>query len=866
MNRIGRLKIFLGVCPGSGKTHEMLRDARMRRLEGIDVLIGCVDARGRPETEQLAIGLPILQNLNLADLVARRPELVLVDDLSGDCTFEVGAHPRWQAVLTMLEAGIDVYAALDVQQIAGRAQEAAQIIGVAAGTTVPDSLIGIADEIELIDVSLTELSRRVVNGLAGGKEQLAPYLLRGRLDALRELALGVVAEQVDLRMRSETRIRRITGPWRPSERLLVAVSGGVLSERLLRHAHRLAGALDAFWIAVHVETGEANDAHARTGVEQNLALARELGAEVVVIQDETVSHGLLRAAQQHDITQILIGRTHANLLRRLLGGGSLAGRLIDLNERLDVHVVGGEEPGRATLRWLRTQFDSPAEEYIQALAMMLAVVAAGDLLFPSEQLNFAAMAIIFLFVIVLLALRYARGPVLAATVLSVAALNFIFLEPYYSFKLEHASDAVLIALYLGIASVVGMLTARIREAAVLLQRSEAQAVASFDFASAMSRAVTVDDVCRAAMDRLSRIFGASVRILLPDGNGRLQLMVYDVGEMVRPSAWKSELGVAAWVYRNGRPAGRFTETLATAAAMYVPLLTAQGAIGVIGIALHVKLNASQYSVLSGLASQVALAVERGRLAEAAQQSSVLRESERLSQTLLNLISHELRTPVTAIVGAASSLAEPQIDADAAARRQMQVSIRESAARLDTLIDNLLDMTRLESGTLRLNSDWTDVSDLVHTVRERVRCELSTHDFMVHVESDLPLVRMDTVLIEQVLYNLLHNVALHTPHGTRVRLDVRREGAELVLTVMDRGPGLSPDDLARAFEKFHRVHQRKSTGLGLGLSICKGLVEAHGGAITAENRKSGGLRMTIRLPIESAPAIPEGHDDREYREQ
>ncbi len=856
MKSPGHLKIFLGMCPGVGKTYAMLQDARARRSEGVDVLIGCVDVHGRPETAALAAGLPALAAFDVEAVLARAPELVVVDDLSQH-NAPGARHPkRYQDVQELLDAGIDVYAALDVQHFESRADAAAQIIGGPVGETVPDSVLERTAEIELIDLAPDDLLRRLAEGKVHLGAVPPSYFRKGNLTALREMALRVTAEHVDRQMRDYMRVKHIAGPWKPSERLMVAVNDSALSERLIRHTRRLAYALEAFWQAVHVETATPLDARARAGVERNLALARELGAEVLITTDADVARGLLRVAQQHNITRILVGRSRMSPLRRLFGGGSLAARLIDQSGRVDVHVVGGEDLGHAPSRWFRMQFHSSVAEYAKALGTMLAVVVAGDVLFPLVDLDYPVMSMVFLFSIVLLALRFARGPVLAATALSAAALDFIFITPYYTFKIERFGDLVLFALYFGIAAVVGMLTARIRDAAVLLRQSEAQAVASFDFASALSRAVTMDDVCRATIERLSRIFEAPVRILLPDANGRLHLAVSEVDE----PAPASELGVAAWAFDHGQPAGRFTETLPTASSMHVPLLTAHGAVGVVSIALSAQLATTQSELLSGLVSQVALAVEREQLAEAAQQSSVLKESERLSKTLLNLISHELRTPITAIAGAASSLVEPQIDRDPVVRGQLHHSIRASAARLDKLIENLLDMTRLESGTLRLNSDWTDVSDLVHTVRERVADELAGHDFIVEVEPDLPLLKMDTVLMEQVVYNLLHNAAMYTPKGTRVRLRAQCEGGELLLTVMDRGPGLPRDEVARAFDKFHRVNQQASTGLGLGLSICKGLVEAHGGAIAVENRSNGGLRVTIRLPIEPVPEIPDGHDE------
>jgi two-component system sensor histidine kinase KdpD len=859
--RLGRLKLFLGMCPGVGKTHAMLMDGMARRAEGVDVLIGCIEAHGREEIVQMTRNLPSLPALDVASVLAWTPELVLIDDLQQQNPPGARHRRRFQDVRDILDAGIDVHTTLDVWNLESRADDAAQITGIAVRDTVPDAMLQYVDEIELIDLSPDELLKRLAEGKVHAGDLSAAFFRKGNLTALREMALRVTAEHVDRQMRNYMRVEQITGPWRPSERLMVAVGDSVDSERVIRHTRRMAHEQQRFWAAVHVDTGRY-DARSRAVVERNLALARELGAEVITTTDEDVVNGLLRVAQQHNITQIIVGRARMSGLRRLIGGRLIA-RLIDQSGWIDVHVIGGDDMERVPTNWLpMTLRASQPEEYVRALSIMAALVLVGDIVFQNIPLPESTMLLVYLFAVVLLSLRFAAGPVLAATALSAAAMSFFFFEPHYTLKIERISDWVLFFLYFAISAVVGVLTSRIRNTALLLRQSELQAVASFEFASVMSRAATMEEVCRAAIERISRLFDVRVCILLPDASGRLHTAVRDFDEPVPDS----EFGVADWAFRHEQPAGRFTDTLATAMALHVPLLTAHGAVGVLCLSLEENLSAPQAELLRGLANQIALAVEREQLEEAATQSSMLQESERLSKTLLNLISHELRTPVTAIVGAASSLAEPKVDADAASRRQLHRSIRDSATRLDKLIENLLDMTRLESGTLRIDTDWTDVSDLVRTVRERIADELAGHEFEVEIEPDLPPVRMDPVLMEQVLYNLLHNAALYTPKGTRVRLVVQRvlcaaeSRDDLVLTVMDRGPGLSAEDLARAFDKFHRVNRSSTTGLGLGLSICKGLVEAHGGAISAQNRRSGGLRVTIQLPIEPMPAVLEVRDE------
>ncbi len=874
--RRGRLKIFLGMCAGVGKTYTMLQDARARSAEGVDVLIGYAETHGRPDTEALLEGLPtlprkqvpyrnvIVREFDLDAALARLPALIVVDELPHS-NAPGSRHPkRYQDVLELLEAGIDVHTALNVQHLESRADAVAQITGVPVRETVPDTILERADEIELIDLSPDELLKRLAEGkvyLGEGRAVAAAnsFFRRGNLNALREMALRITAERVDKQMRDYMRVKRISGPWKSTDRLMVAVNDSALSERLIRHTRRLAYTLDAPWLAVHVETAAERGERERAGVERNLALARELGAEVVSTADDDIARGLLRVAQQHNVSQIVVGRPRESALRRFLGGGTLVARLIDRSSKIDVHVVGGEDLGHAPTPRPLVQLHSAPASYALALGIMLLVVTVGYVAFVGLNLDYQVMGLVFLFTILVLSLRFARGPVLAATALSAVALDLLFIQPYLSLSIEHISDFVLFGLYFGIAVVVGVLTTRLRNTSLLLRQREAQVVASFEFASDMSRAVTMSDVCRVATQRLGALFDAPVRILLPGIDQQLRVAESEAGPERDALTEDRELGVATWAFEHARPAGKQTDTLPTAMAQHVPMLTSNGAVGVISIGLKDRLSTQQSDLLRGLVSQAALAVEREQLDEAAKTRSVLEESERLSKTLLNLISHELRTPVTAITGAASSLTEPDVDEDPAARLALHQSIQSSAVRLNELIENLLDMTRLESGTLKLNADWTDVADLIRTVREHAAGDLAGHEFLVEMQPDLPLVKMDVILMEQVLRNLLRNAALYTPAGTRVRLSAQREGDELILAVMDRGPGLPAEELPRAFDKFHRGGTAVN-GLGLGLSICKGLVEAHRGSIVAENRSGGGLRVVIRLPIEPMPEIPEGKDE------
>ena len=520
--RRGRLKIFLGMCAGVGKTYTMLQDAGSRHAEGVAVLIGYVETHGRPDTEALLAGLPYLprkqiqyrgitvSEFDLDAALLRKPELIVVDELPHSNAPGSRHLKRYQDVVELLEAGVDVYTAINVQHLESRADAVAQITGVLVRETVPDSILERTDEIELIDLSPDELLKRLADGkvyLGEGRAMAASeaFFRKGNLSALREMALRITAEHVDQQMRDYMRVKRIAGPWKSTDRLMVAVNDSALSERLIRHARRVAYSLEAPWFAVHVETAAARGDLERSGVERNLALARELGAEVIHTTDDDIARGLLRVARQHNVSQIIVGKPRESALRRLLSGGTLAARLIDAGGKVDIHVVGAEDLSHRPTRRPMGQFHATPQSYALALCGMAAVIGAGYAAFHSIAVDYQVMALVFLFAIMLLSLRFSRGPVLAATAVSALALNFLFIKPYLTFTITHLSDIILFALYFAIAVVVGVLTTRIQNSALLLRQREAQAVASFEFTSALSRASTMDDVCHVAIDRLGRV-------------------------------------------------------------------------------------------------------------------------------------------------------------------------------------------------------------------------------------------------------------------------------------------------------------------------------------------------------------------------
>jgi two-component system sensor histidine kinase KdpD len=866
----GRLKIFFGMAAGVGKTFAMLEAAHQMLAEGIDVVIAFVETHGRGETEALLQDLPaiprqrlpyrsgILEELDLDATLARKPQLALVDELAH--TNAPGArHPkRYQDVLELLDAGIDVFTTLNVQHLESRADTVRQITGARVQETVPDSIFELADEIQLIDLEPAELRQRLAEGKVYVPESAevaaANFFRLGNLTALREMALRLTAERVDHELREYMLLKHIAGPWKSGERLMVAVSPSPLSERLVRWTRRMAYTMEAPWLAVFVETPKPLPPQAQARLQRNLALARELGGEVVTAVDRDPAQALVRLARKHNVTQIVIGKPEQTRFQELLRGGSLVDRLVRASGDIDVYIVRGDraetvrsegpaEPGQ----------DRPWAQY--AVAVGVVAGAVGLNLMAAPFIGYTAVALVLLFTISVLGALVDRGPTLVAAALTALLWDLLFIPPRFTLLISRVEDALMFVMYFIIALVMGSLTSRLRTQERLVRRREERTTALYELANEIARATTMDEVIRKAINRVAVTFGAEVAILHANPAGAL------ADEPDAASTWapnEKEYSVAAWAFGNHRPAGRHTDSLPSAEGLYVPLLARGECLGVLAVRQPsgARMGLEQETLLDTFAGQIALAMERELLHAAAQRSAVIAESERLYRTLLSSVSHELRTPIAAIAGAASGLLDPQSDPQSLL---LVGEIQAAADRLNLLVENLLDMTRLESGLLKVRRDWIDVSDVVSMAVRQTADLLAQHQLTVDLAPDLPLLRADFVLLQQALANLLHNTGVHTPPGTRVWVRSHREGARLLLVVEDNGPGLPKEDPGRVFEKFYRAPGAGSGGTGLGLSIVRGLVEAHGGEVHAENRPEGGARFSIRLPLDTPPPVPEEDD-------
>ena len=873
----GKLKIFFGASPGVGKTYAMLEEARAKRREGVEVVVGVVETHGRAETAALLEGLEILarrrveyrgvtlEEFDLDAALARRPTLVLLDELAHTNAPGSRHARRFQDVEELLAAGINVYSTLNVQHLESLNDVVAQITGVAVRETVPDSIFDQADELEVADLSAEELLQRLKEGKVYVPEQAARaidrFFRKGNLIALRELALRRAAERVDAQMRGYMLEHGIRETWPAGDRLLVCIGPNPAGARLVRAAKRMATSLKCDWIVVFVEApGLRISASDREELGRNLQLAQELGAQTVSLSGVNVADEILAYARTHNVTKILVGKpTHPRWRDRVLG--SLHDHLVRGSGEIDIYVITGEVADERPPPRRADERPVPWREYRQAGLIMALCTALGLVVFPA-YLSLTDVAMLFLLAAGVVASRYGRGPSVLAAFLAIALFDFFFVPPRFTFAVSDLRYLLTFGVMLVIALLISALTLRVRAQAQLARERERRTAALYAMSRELAATQGVGDLVAVAARHVHDTFHAPTQILLPDAAGRLELPVG--GPAAFPMDEK-ERSVAQWVLERGRAAGAGTETLPAAHALYAPLVTTTGTIGVLGVAPADPKGLRDPTVhllLETFAGQIAVALERAMLAERGQRERLEIEAERLRTSLLSSLSHDLRTPLGAINGAASSLLEQPAAMTAATQRDLLQTILEESQRMNRLIGNLLDMIRVESGALQVQKEWQPLEDIVGVALIRVGDRLGQHPVTVKLPPDLPLVPLDEVLIEQVFVNLLENAAKYTPAGTPIAVSATTADGAVLVDVADRGPGIPPGEEQRIFEKFHRgAKDIASGGIGLGLTICRGIITAHGGRIWAQNQPGGGAVFHFTLPLAGAapPAVPSAPD-------
>jgi len=864
------LKIFFGAAAGVGKTYAMLEAAHEQRRDGVDVVIGWVETHGRAETEALLKGLEVLpprtveyrgttlREFDLDAALARRPQLILMDELAH--TNAPGSrHPkRWQDVMELLHAGITVYTTINVQHLECLNDVIAQITGVRVSETVPDSVLEQADDVELIDLPPDDLLQRLKDGKVYVPEQarhaVQNFFRKGNLIALRELALRRTAERVDQQMEVYRREHAVVRTWPAAETIMVCVNMKPRGARLVRAARRMAGELHAKWIAVYVQIprhlrlpdGERNR------VIETLRLAEQLGAETVTLSGDDVSRELLNYARERNVTKIIVGKPLRSRWKAWLFG-SVVEELVRRSGDIDIYVISGEEGESRPLaaQAIPHRIDWPA--YVQAGAVVLACTALNWLLFPF--FGAANLIMIYLLGVAIAATRWGRGPSVFASIASVAAFDFFFIPPYLTFAVSDTQYILTFAVMLVIALLISGLTVRIQQHAAASRQRERRTALLYAMSRDLATRRKIVELVDVASRHIRQVFDSQVAVFLPDATKR---PVLQRTEQLFFEFDPKDAGVVQWVYDHSQPAGLGTDTLPGSGALYWPLVGSQGPVGVLAVRPAQpgrRFDLEQLHLLETLANQVALAIERARLAKESQQAALQAETERTRNAILSAVSHDLRTPLAAIIGAASGLLTTASGTDPRQRELVQ-AIYDEANRLDRLMKNLLDMTRLEAGAVQPRKEWHPLDEVVGAALTRLGKRLEGHRVQTRFPATLPLVPIDGVLIQQVLINLLENAVKYAPAGTPIDITASTREKEVLVEVADRGPGLPPGEEKRIFDKFYRAGPAREGGVGLGLTICQGIVEAHGGRIWAENRPGGGAVFRFTLPLEGAQPIIE----------
>ncbi len=865
----GRLKIFLGAAPGVGKTYEMLVSGHAKMADGLDVVIGVVETHGRKETEALLAGFEIvprveiayrgqsLEEMDLDAILARKPDLVLVDELA-HTNAEGSRHPkRYLDVKELLDRGIDVYSTLNIQHVESLNDVVSQITRIRVRETVPDSVIDMADDIEIIDLTPDDLIKRLHDGKVyvakTAERALTNYFTPGNLTALRELALRKTAQRVDDQLLTHMQAHAISGPWAAGERVLVSIDEHPRSASLVRYASRMASRLRGPWAAVYIETNRSINLSEtqRDTIAATLRLAEQLGGEAITIPGREVAEELVRHATANNVTHIVIGAPNKPTWREGWWNRSTTDELIRRAGDISVHVISGNEKDTASQRGVKAAASAPAlnfRAYILSAAYVAIALAVGVVL--DQVLDVRNLALVFLMAVLTSAVIHGLRPALYTCIVSALCFNFFFLPPRYTLTINDPESVLALFFFLGVAVVASNLTATVQRQAVAARQRARTTEDLYLFSKKLAGTGTLDDVLWATAFQIASMLKVRVVLLLPEGNS----IAVKAGYPPDDTLDDADIAAARWAWEHNHAAGRGADTLPGAKRLYVPLRTGRTAVGVIGLDSDRRdgplLTPEQQRLLDALADQAALAIERVQLVADVDRAKLAAEADRLRSALLTSISHDLKTPLAAILGASGTLRDYFDSMSAEDRTDLLSTVVDESERLNRFIANLLDMTKIESGAMEPNYALHYAGDIAGTALRRAAKILDHHRTEMTIAADLPMVRVDPVLFEQVLFNLLDNAAKYAPEGSIIRIEGWADADNVVLQVSDEGPGIPPADLTRVFDTFYRVRKgdQVRAGTGLGLSICRGFIEAMGGTITAGNRTDrSGAVFTIRLP-------------------
>lgn len=869
----GKLRLFFGYAAGVGKTYAMLQAAQAMKREGREVVIGYVEPHARPETQALIEGLEtlprlevtyrgsVLHEFDLDTTLARKPEFVLVDELAHTNAPGCRHAKRWQDVEELLAAGINVLSTLNVQHVESLNDVVAEISGVQVRETVPDSVLQRADEVTLIDVSPDDLLERLRHGKIYVPTQAAfaleKFFRKNNLVALREMALRHAADRVHDDVENARLGSATNRPWPTNERLLVCVGPSPTSAKVVRAAKRLADRIHAPWIALHIESSTAaqwSDTD-RQQLHRNLRLAESLGGEVVQASGEDISQELLAYSSSRNVTKIVVGKTGETTHRWWGGSNSLVDRLLRDSGNMDVVVVRGvDEPHPISTSWYSNPSKLPPLRWLEAISFTSAATLIA-LLMNLAGFSEVNLVMVYLLAVVAIAARCGSMPSIAASIVSVLIFDLLFTQPYYRITVYDSQYLVTFAVMLIVGLLASTLTSRVRYQADTARRNERRAEALYRLSRRLANTAKTADLLQKTEQIISEVFDAYAVIYLPNEERKVRPIL---GNVVSFAASAKEFATAQWVLDHNQPAGSGTNTLPSSEALYIPLSTPNNVAGVMAIQpskANRQLSIDARQLLETYATQIAFAIERNNLSERSQRAELESEAEKLRSSLLSAVSHDLRTPLAAIAGAASSLdANLNRDSIDQGNHELLETIVDESHRLTRLVENLLHMTRLSSGKVQINRQWQPVEEVIGSALHRLDHVLAGREVKVKIEGELPLVHGDDILLETVLVNLIENALKYSPSHTPIEIQSDIAGGGIAIQVADRGCGIVPGDEVKIFEDFNRGSGKNTDrrGTGMGLAICNAIVRAHKGTITANNRDGGGTIVRFTIPNETTP--------------
>jgi len=871
----GRLKVFLGMAPGVGKTYEMLSQGARRKDEGVDVVVGVVETHGRRETELLTRNQEVLARkpveykdrtlleFDLDAALARRPGLLLVDEYAHSNAPGSRHTKRWQDVEELLAAGVNVWTTLNIQHVESLVDVVWKITGARQRETVPDRALARADDIELVDITPDELRQRLADGKVylpdTARLAAANFFKPENLTALRELALRRMALTVDDQLVAAMRQKGVEGPWAAGERIVVLISPGPVTNALVRAGKRLSDMMmDAPWTVAYVERPNkpSPDAAGAAGISAAFKLAEQLGGTSVVLTGDDIVRTLLEYVKRNNVTQVVVGKSRPSRWRTLFGR-SLVPALAEGAAGAALHII--TEQGQSDEPPPPRPKPSPLVQWRGHLASVGLVAVAGLVAAAVDQLHQDAnLAMIFLVSVLISGLAYGLGPALTAATLSALAYNFFFLEPRLSFVIGHATDVLTFVVFFIVALATGWLTGRVRDQALATSRRATAITALLAASRRLSASTDRGDTAHALAEQLGAATGGRSVVLLPQGEDIAPV----AGSPSLPPLGPADLAAARWSWTHGEAAGAGTGTLPNAAWTFRPLQGVRTRSGVAGVEAATLRDEEGERFVMALLEQGAVALERAEFAADAADAEALRRSDKLRSALLNSVSHDLRTPLSTVLGSATTLLEYPNSLDEAVKADLLASIREEAERLNRYVGNLLDMTRLEGDGLDIRADWVDVRDVLGAAAERVSRRLGGRKVTRDFHAGLPLVRADPALLEQALVNILENAIAYSPDNSTIELAAYDDRNNVVLSIEDDGRGIPTQELVRVFDRFRRMEESsdRGKGAGLGLAISKGFIEAMGGRIAAASPIHGGhgtrILISLRKELEMSAPVDE----------